>query len=333
MTIEKHGNKWRIVEMYNGVRYRMSLDYKPTKKEAEQLIAEKIKSGDVSTNHGDTFEDAANKYIKLKSNILSPWTISGYQKIMRSLSPEFMKTRLSDIDGLKVQKEINSYTTSHASKTTHNAHGFISAVLKTYKPNLALHTTLPQKDKYESYMPTDEEIKQILDHVKGTKYEIPYRLGCWGLRRGEICALTSADLDGLILTINKAKVYDTKNKEYIIRPMPKTTESNRKIQIDEVTAELIRAMDGEIYSGDIHRLYKHLSEIQKKLGISHFRFHDFRAYFATKSSEEGMPEEQILSIGGWASTNIMKRRYRKAREEKNKEMCNLYTSKVFGEAL
>lgn len=329
MTIEKRGNKWRIVQMHNRKRYYVTLDHKPGKKEAEMLIAEKIQSGDVSANRGDTFETAANKYINLKSNILSPWTIAGYEKIMRSLSSEFIKTKLSDIDGLKVQKEMNDYTTTHAPKTTRNAHGFISAVLKTYNPNLALHTTLPQKDKFESYMPTDIEVKQILDHAKGTKYEIPFRLGFWGMRRGEICAITSDDLNGRTLTINKAKVYDAKNKTYIIRNMPKTTESNRKIEIDPYTADLIRAKEGEIYSGDIHRLYKRLSEIQKELGIPHFRFHDCRAYFATKSAEEGMPEEQIMHIGGWASDNIMKRSYRKAREEKNKEMCNLYASKVF----
>jgi len=48
--------------------------------------------------------------------------------------------------------------------------------------------------------------------VHGTKYEIPFRLGCLGLRRSEICALTKKDLKGNILTVHKALVLNSDNK-------------------------------------------------------------------------------------------------------------------------
>ena len=39
MTIEKRANgSYRIVEMRNGIRYRITVDHKPTKAEARDLL-------------------------------------------------------------------------------------------------------------------------------------------------------------------------------------------------------------------------------------------------------------------------------------------------------
>ena len=64
-----------------------------------------------------------------------------------------------------------------------NYHGFISSVLKTFRPNLILNTTLPQKVKNEPYVPSDDDIKRILAEASGTRFEIPIMLACFGLRR------------------------------------------------------------------------------------------------------------------------------------------------------
>ena len=228
MTIEKRGNTGRISEMRDGIRYRITIDYKPSKREAEDLILEHIQNGDVVCKTNDSFEAAAIKYMELKNNLLSPWTISGYKTILRALSPRFKACKLSNIDQIVVQKEINDYSATHSPKSTRNVHGFISAVLSVYKPSLNLHTTLPQKDKFEPNTPSEDDIKRILKEVSGTVYEIPYKLGCYGLRRGEVCAITAADLDGNMLTINKAMVI-SEDGGYEIRQMPKTTDSIRTI--------------------------------------------------------------------------------------------------------
>ena len=100
-------------------------------------------------------------------------------------------------------------------KSVSNHHGFISAVLNVFSPNLKLNTTLPQKSKNEPYIPSDDDVKRILEYASGSKYEIPIVLACYGLRRSEICALTPEDLDGDVVTINKALVQD-ENKEWIV---------------------------------------------------------------------------------------------------------------------
>lgn len=317
MTIEKHGNKWRIRERFNGVLYMVSIDHNPSKREAQELISKRINEGQVSSDASDTFKTAAERYMDLKGNILSPWTINGYKTILRCLSDRFKDTRLVYLDGIVVQKEINDYSATHSPKSTRNAHGFISAVLGVYKPQLALHTTLPQKSKFEPKMPTEDDVKKIIDTAAGTPYEIVFRLGCYGMRRGEICAITSDDINGNILRINKAKVKD--GKAYVVRPMPKTTESNREIYVDDSLAAMIRSSDGEIYPGDPDRINKKLTELQRTLCIEHFRFHDLRAYYASMAHALGIPDAYIMANGGWASTRIMDRVYKRTFAEKQAE--------------
>lgn len=329
MKIDKHGKKWRIRKTYKGITYTILLDEKPTIREAEQLLAAEIDKGSVVGTPSDTFQKASERYFALKSNILSPWTINGYKTILRALSDGFKATKLSEMDGTIVQKEINDYSATHSPKSTRNAHGFISAVLGTYKPQLNLYTTLPQKAKIDYTTPSDDDVRRIIEAVTGTRYEIPYRLAVFGLRRGEICALSTADLDGNALNINKTKVWDPESRRYVIRSIPKTTESIRTVYIDDVLAKLILAKDGPVYEGDPHRLGKKLTELQEKLDIQHFRFHDFRAYFATKSESLGISKKSTLATGGWSSDRIFDRVYNRRLENEKAAANQIFAEAVF----
>lgn len=109
----------------------------------------------------------------------------------------------------------------------------------------------------------------------GTRYECAYKLAVLGLRRGEIVAITAADLDdNNVLTIDKDIVLD-KDNHYIVKDKPKTEESYRRILIPSELAELIRKQ-GRAYSGDPHSINKYLHTFQDKLGIPRFRLHMFR---------------------------------------------------------
>ena len=318
MTIEKHGNKWRIRERYRGKLYMVSVSERPTPREAQKLIDAKIEKEDFSPKNGMTMQSASNAYIDLKGNILSPSSIRGYRSIMRNLSEKFMSKKLDNITPLDVQKEINDYSSTHSAKSTRNAHGFISAVLGTYKPSMQLRTTLPQSVKYEAYTPTEDDVKRILDEVSGTEYEIAYRLGCYGMRRGEICALDASDLDGNMLSITKSKVLND-NNEWIIKPIPKTTGSQRTIYIDDALAKMFQEQ-GYAFADHPNRLNHHLHRLLKRLNITIFRFHDLRAYYASMAHALGIPDAYIMANGGWSSTNIMNRVYKRAFADKQAEM-------------
>ena len=69
MTIEKlPSGSYRIKQMYNGKTYRVTVDHKPTQKEALILLAEVMDGCDIK----GSFKTAALDYIEMKRNILSP---------------------------------------------------------------------------------------------------------------------------------------------------------------------------------------------------------------------------------------------------------------------
>lgn len=318
MKIEKlPSGSFRIRKMYKGKMYTVITDFKPTQKEAIKLMAEELDKVQTSASVHMSFDTAANKYIDVKSNVLSPSSVNGYKSVLRNLSVTFKEMLINDITTLDIQKEINDYSVNRSPKTVRNAHGFISAVLGMFRPELVISTTLPQKRKHDEYIPTDEDVKQILARAKGTRYEIPLLLATFGLRRSEICALTPEDLDGNTLTINKALVVNPDGK-FVIKST-KTTAGTRKIYIPDYLANLIRTT-GKIYTNSPNQIYENLCKYQNELGIPHFKLHALRHYYASMSHALGIPDSYIMESGGWKSDNTLKSVYRHALHDRKAEM-------------
>lgn len=147
-------------------------------------------------------------------------------------------------------------------------------------------------------------------------FEVAILLACYGLRRSEICALTVNDLHGNILTINKNKVQD-KDGNWVIKTT-KTTESTRTVVISPILADKIRKQ-GFIYQGAPNSITGHLNDVQDRLKIPRFSVHKLRHYFASKMSELGVPEADILKMGGWNSDYVMKTVYRHSLQTKNSQ--------------
>lgn len=296
----------RLRKMYKGEHFTLIFDSKPQEKEIIKALSAEMDKIQVKKERM-TFKTAAESYIDAKRNVLSPSTIREYTNNINRLSDDFIKKRVSDITAVDVQREINTLAKGLAPKTIRNYHGFISAVLGMFCPNLTLHTTLPQKIKNEPHIPTDEDIKRILKEVEDTIFEIPIMLACFGLRRSEICALTLADLKGDVLTINKALVMN-ENKEWVTKTT-KTTESTRDVVIPSILADKIRKQ-GFVYKGHPNSISRHLNRIQNRLEMPRFSIHKLRHYFASKMSALGIPEADILEMGGWETDYVMKKVYR-----------------------
>lgn len=316
MGITKRGNSYRIEKMIDGVRYTHTIDHKPNKKEYDAIIS--ALAGYSKKKANKTFYDCAYDYIEIKRNILSPTTIKAYKSLLNNaFDDDFLKTDINLIKMDDIQKVVNKYAANHAPKTTRNLNGFISAVFSVYVPSMDICTTLPQKVKNEPYIPSDDDVKRIFEYAKGTQYEIGLKLCAMGLRRSEMCALTIDDLDGDILTINKALVLDEFNK-WIVKTT-KTTESTRQIYIPSELADLIRKQ-GYIFNGYPNAIYKYLDATQKKLGIPHFSLHKLRHYFASSAHSLGIPDVYIMSAGGWSSPQVLQNVYRHAMSDKNLQM-------------
>lgn len=309
MTIEKlPSGSYRATIMEHGKRYRKTFDHKPTQKEVLQALAGEMSEKPKKT--GMTFSVAAGKYCDSKKNTLSPKTYREYILQCKRLPEWFLDMSVDEIEQVDLNKLVSDMSGGYdpkSPKTISNAHGFVSAVLRTFRPNMVINTTLPQKRKTEPYIPSVDEVKLMLQHLKGTEFEIPFILGCYGMRRSEICALTPDDIEDRVVHINKALVQNEKN-EWVVKST-KTTQSTRDIVIPQDVADKIREQ-GYVYKGFPHSISKHLSALEQKLGINHFSMHKLRHYFASRMSAMGIPDADILAMGGWETDHVMKTVYR-----------------------
>lgn len=316
MKIEKlPSGSYRVRKMYRGKTYTVVFKEKPTQKEAIKALSEELDK--IHTNYSRmTFQAAAEEYVNIKRNVLSPKTIKEYVETPRRLPEWFCRTRISDITQVDINKVVNELCQTHAPKTVHNYHGFIFAVLSDFRPELRISTKLPKKLKSAPYTPSDEDMKAIFSEARGTIYEIPIILASYGMRRSEICALKPKDIEGDVVHITKALVLDEKNNW--VEKTTKTTESTRDIIIPMEIADRIREQ-GYVYKGHPNSITSYLIRTEKKLGIPHFSIHKLRHYFASKMSDMGVPEADILRLGGWSSDHIMKSVYRHSMMDKEEE--------------
>lgn len=322
MSVEKRGNSYRIQKMFNGKRYSITFDHKPTKQEEIKAFAQVAEP----TVYGKkTFKKAAEEYIATKSKILSPSSVREYKRKIGRLSDDFTSIQIKEITQKDVQTEINRISGKNSPKTVRDSHAFISSVLKQNRPDFKLNTTLPQKIKVEKYIPSDNDIRMVIEHARRTNkglYYVPCVLGSLGLRRSEICALNASDIVDGVAYINKALVQD-ENKNWIVKTT-KTTESTRFVPIPEDVAKIIEEQ-GYVFNGYPNSISNYLKRACDELGIPHFSLHKMRHYFATKLSAENVDVETIKFLGGWSSDYVFSNIYRHKVDDKIKNAAELIT--------
>lgn len=304
MKIERlPSGSYRIRQQINGKRYSAVFDHKPSMIEISEAFE------NVTSEKG-TFKEAAQNYIEAKRNTLSPSTIRAYESYLKNMPRDFVMQSIYSIDTLQVQKLINEYAAEHSPKYTRNINGFISAVLAMFCPKTIIHTSLPKNARTKDVRPSDDDISMILKEAEGTMFEVALWLACYGIRRSEQICLTEDDLNGNILTINKAMVQNSERK-WIIKET-KTYDSARQIYLSDYVVDLIHKKG--FYKGHPNSIVCWLYKAEDRLGLPRFPLHYFRHYFAAKMSTL-TDEATLLKMGGWKTDYVMKSRYRYAMDD------------------
>lgn len=323
MKIEElPSGSFRVRKMHKGQTFTLIFDHKPSDREVINRMSEVMNES--STTNG-TMENYAKEYIRDRENVLSPSSIRTYNNLVKVMSTDFKKINIKDIDQADIQREINKYALKHAPKTVRAYHGFIAAILGTYRPQMTLRTTLPQKKVSDRYLPSNEDIKAILKAAKNTEDSIGFQLGVLSLRRSEIAALDLDDLKGNELHIHANMVYN--NKKWIKKESAKTDAGNRTVYLPDALVAEIKEK-GYFFKYSPQKLNQHLQEYQKRLNIPKFRFHDLRHYFASYAATM-MPESDAMALGGWKSDYVFKQIYRESMKDKRKESANRFNTELF----
>ena len=282
----------------------------PTKAEAQLLAAQWKNNRTEQKKVKLTVYDAIRKYIDIKRNVLSPSTIAGYERMHRNyFKNEFGAKSLDGLTNTDIQIWIGDLSERLSPKTIRNVYGLLKASVEMFLPDFQFKNTLPAKKKPELYCPSDEDVKKLLIHIKGTELEIAVLLAAFGpLRRGEICALTNKDIKGNIVSVNNSMVLDS-DREWVIK-QPKTFGSYREIEFPDFVIRKLSGIKGRIVKASPDNVSERFSRALESSGLPHFRFHDLRHYAASIMHAIGVPDQYILQRGGWSSDNVMKTVYR-----------------------
>lgn len=292
------------------------------KRKCEALAAEWAAKKETVQSTEMTFGEALDKYIDSRENVLSPRTIMDYRAARRNYVQQLMAIKIDDLSQQHIQQAINLESLHLSPKTVRNIHGLISAVIKVYRPDFALNTALPKKERVELYIPTDEEVKKLLSAVQDTEMELPVLLAAFGpMRRGEICALESSDISGNIVHVTKNMVKDGSGG-WIIKT-PKSYAGDRYIDYPDFVAAKWAGISGRIVHLTPNNITDKFKYCLKRAELPHFRFHDLRHYSASIQHALGIPDSYIMQRGGWGNDGTLKAVYRHALADKSKEMDSL----------
>ena len=318
---------WRVqlvshYEYVNGKKKPVRLSFtsdlpgKEGRKEAERLAAEWIYTHRERAE-AVTVHDAIVRYIKIKTAVLSPSTLSAYNTYLYSGC--FKSIEAIDVRDLKradVQLWVSEFAMDHSAKYTKNVYRLLAPALEMVGvPEMKI--TLPKGRKKEIYTPSDAEILQLLAHIEDNyDLKIAVMLAAFGsMRRSEICALTIYDISGNNIRINKALVQvrdrETKKSTWVVKDTAKTEDSARIVTVPDFVVKMIRRDRVRVVDLNPDALSARFARAVKFAGCpQRFTFHSLRHYYVSIGHVLNISDAYIMKMGGWRTDNVMKRNYR-----------------------
>lgn len=289
----------------------------PTKKEAEYMASEyMMKTKDAIDRK--LLGALLDEYIDNRENILSPSTIQGYRKIRRTTFQSIMDIPVDKIDNAVLQKAINEEAKRLSPKSIENAYGLISTVLSqnTY---YRYTVTKPKKQKTIKNLPEPADIMRV---IKGTEIELPCLLAMWlSFRMSEIKGFRKEDIVDGVITVNNTMIYV--DRQYILKPEPKTVKSRRRIKLPAYILSLINDLPKEqefLVTLSGHAIYMRFSRLLEKNNMPHIAFHDLRSVNASVMHKLNVPDKYAMERGGWETDSILKRVYQQTFSSERLEM-------------
>ena len=277
-----------------------------------------------------TVGEAIDRYIDDRDGILSPKTVREYRGLRRNDLQGLMHLRITKLTNAAIQKAVNADAKTKAPKSVRNAYALFCSAVKYANPDFKINVILPQKEKREMKIPTEDELQMLFDAVHGTRIEIPVLLASTaGLRRGEIAALNiSQDVDCQKCTVSVSKSSaENSNNEWVIKS-PKTQTSRRVVPIPQWVAERISEIQSEYKPMKPSGITNAFAKLCAKLDID-IRFHDLRHYYASSLIAIGVPTKYAMKRMGHSSPNMLNNVYAHIMDQKEAEI-NAASEEWFG---
>lgn len=296
----------------------------PTKAEVEYMAAKHKKerpAKDKRQKQDMTVEEAIRKYID-RSQVLSPTTLHGYERMLKYGFQPLMKRKVKDLDSDAMQKAINDECcrTSEkvpgkpiSTKTVINEWGLLSSALRSIC-DVAYNVRLPKKQQHIKELPDPQT---VLDAIIGSSIELPCLLALWlsfsmSEIRGLMCSSVRDDyitIDRVMVDAGSSIMKSTAKTETRLRMHKLPPYILRLISQSEEYQRYLKTGNDELLIPLTHdQIYKRWLRICQKNGFT-MTFHDLRHMSASIMLALGVPDKYAMERGGWATPHIMKSIY------------------------
>lgn len=259
----------------------------------------------------DTLYTYALRHINAETNVLSPATVCRLKAYLRINTP-LWEMKASSITSADIQSAINELATKYTPLVVRNVVTFAIRILSDHYPDRRYSVTYPKAMPRQTRIPTEDEVRRILDRAKGTPEYIPILLGaCLGMRISEVVGLkwNCVDLKSGTLQIKETKI---KLPTGSVTKSPKSAAGVRTIRLFPAVIQALKKephTSSYVVNVSHDCIRKSLYRIQDELGIERFRFHDLRHYCVSVMLSLGVPKNYIAAYVGHESEAMIDRVY------------------------
>lgn len=264
--------------------------------------------------------DAMAEYISLAEPLSSASTIRSYLSIHKNCLQKIMGVRVCDLTQDRILDAINEDRKRLSIKTLKNVNSLLRLTLEDARPEfhykVNLNRTEKTDKKKEIQVPTEGEVRKLMEASQGTSMEIPIILtACCGLRPSEISALVwdDFDLEAGTLSISRAVVRN-KNNKYVEKGT-KSDAGTRVLRLFPLVLDRMREEQAKATSTDSYicikpnRITDNFRNLRKRLGLRQMRFYDLRHYLVSVMLSLNIPKNYIADYVGHEDETMIDRVY------------------------
>jgi integrase len=227
--------------------------------------------------------------------------------------------RVDMLTSADLQTWVSALSRSYSAKYVKNIYALVISAVAVVSDH-SYRVTLPARKPLTYNVPTDDQVKALLDNAR-EDIRLAVALAAVGtLRRGEVCALRHRDVfrDKLAVYIHSDMILN-KNNEWIYKDMPKTSDSVRWVTLPVELIDMIPEGEPEefVIGSTPAAVSDAFARLRSRLGLK-CRFHDLRHYAASILHAIGVPDQYIMERGGWATDGTLKAVYRNTLADQNK---------------
>lgn len=274
-------------------------DSRKAKAQSEMMAREWQIAAEDSEVYGIKVKDAMEQFIKDRSKVLSPSTITNYKRLI-PLFDSLADICVDDIKTSDIQALVNEWSISVRAKTIKNRVSFLLSSLNYVECDKKFRIRYPKSDSKEIKSPDLDDVQMLLNNAPDDLVPIIYLAAVGGMRRGEISGLKGKDISRDMSTIYVHADMVLDDHTWVYKPFTKNAQSGT-VKLSPFIIDMIPVKeDPEAFVFDMNpNMISHrYDKLRKKLGFE-YNFHSLRHFAASFRSDLGIPRKYIEETCRW----------------------------------